>query len=56
LAKHREESLADPHVPRRARFIFDHSRAHLEAELAWTQALRTELRERGSLDGEGEPG
>lgn len=55
LAKHREESLADPHVPGRARFIFDHSRAHLEAELAWTQELRTELRKRGSLDGEGNP-
>jgi DNA-binding PadR family transcriptional regulator len=56
LAKHREESLADPHVPGRARFIFDHSREHLEAELAWTQALRAELRARGPLDGKGEPG
>jgi len=56
LAKHREESLADPHVPRRARFIFDHSQAHLEAELAWTEALWTELRARGSLDGEDGPG
>ena len=56
LANHREESLADPHVPRRARFIFDHSRAYLEAELAWTRALRTELRERGSLDGQDGPG
>lgn len=55
LAKHREESLINPHVPGRARFIFDHSRTHLEAELAWTQALQTELQERGSLDGEGKP-
>ena len=55
LAKHRDESLANPHVPGRARFIFDHSQAHLEAELTWTRELRTELRERASLDGEGEP-
>ncbi len=43
LERHRAENMADPHVPRRARFIFDHSKAHLEAELAWTRALRMEL-------------
>jgi hypothetical protein len=45
LVEHRAESLADPHVPRRARFIFDHARAHLDAELAWTRALREALLE-----------
>lgn len=50
LTKHREDSLADPHVPRRARFIFDHSRAHLEAELAWTQSLASELESRETAD------
>jgi hypothetical protein len=43
--------MANPHVPRRARFIFDHSQAHLEAELAWTRALRAELRDGGSARG-----
>ena len=43
LREHRAESLADPHVPEIARFIFDHSQRHLEAELAWTRRLREEL-------------
>lgn len=50
LAQHRDENMADPHVPRRARFIFDHSRVHLEAELAWTQSLQQELADRGRID------
>ena len=48
LAEHRQESMADPHVPRRARFIFDHSKVHLEAELAWTRTLEKQLRECGT--------
>jgi len=48
LARHREENMADPHVPRRARFIFDHSQVHLEAELAWTRTLQKQLQERGT--------
>jgi len=55
LEAHRAENMADPHVPRQARFIFDHSQAHLEAELAWTRAFQTELRARGSLDGQDGP-
>jgi len=51
LDRHRAESMANPHVPHRARFIFDHSQAHLKAELAWTRALRAELRDGGSARG-----
>jgi len=50
LAEHCAESLADPHVPRRAQLIFDHSKVHLEAELAWTRQIEGELEAHGSLD------
>jgi DNA-binding PadR family transcriptional regulator len=56
LKRHRAENMTDPHVPRRARFIFDHSQAHLEAELSWTQALWTELHDGGSPDAWQNPG
>jgi len=42
LDAHRDEQLANPHVPKRARWIFDHSRAHLSAEMAWTEGLLAE--------------
>ena len=53
LNEHRAESLATPDIPRQARFIFDHSKVHLHAELAWTQALRGELAA-GQLDDDGQ--
>ncbi len=43
LDTHRDEQLSNPHVPKRARWIFDHSRAHLHAEIAWTEGLLAEL-------------
>jgi DNA-binding PadR family transcriptional regulator len=48
LDAHRDEQLANPHVPDRAQWIFDHSRAHLRAELAWTEGLLAEISTRGS--------
>ena len=50
LQRHQAENMANPHVPRQARFIFDHSQAHLDAELAWTRALRMELDDVGIPD------
>jgi len=40
--------MADRHVPRRARFIFDHSHVHVEPELVWTQTLQKQLEDRDS--------
>ena len=39
VAAHRAERLADERVPRLAGPIFDHTLAHLQAELAWTEDL-----------------
>ena len=43
LAEHRDESLANPHVPRRAAWIFDHSQRHLDAELEWTRSVLADI-------------
>ncbi len=43
LQVHRNDQLANPHVPARARWIFDHSTSHLQAELAWTQTVLSEV-------------
>jgi len=43
LDAHRKEQLSNPHVPDRARWIFDHSRVHMSAELAWTEGLLAEI-------------
>jgi DNA-binding PadR family transcriptional regulator len=48
LAEHQTEQLAKPDVPGVAAAVFEHSRAHLEAELAWTRALLLQV-ERGEL-------
>ena len=48
LAGHQKEQLAKPDVPSVAATVFEHSRAHLEAELAWTRALYQRV-ERGEL-------
>jgi len=50
LERHQAENMGNPHVPARARFIFDHSRVHLDAELAWTRSLRQELAASGAVD------
>jgi DNA-binding PadR family transcriptional regulator len=39
LAKHKEEILAMEHIPRKAAVVFEHSRVHFEAELAWTRSV-----------------
>jgi DNA-binding PadR family transcriptional regulator len=46
LNVHLEEQLEHQEMPRSAVAIFDHSRAHLEAELAWTEDLLDKV-ERG---------
>jgi DNA-binding PadR family transcriptional regulator len=43
IAQHRSERLQDPRVPVTAQSIFDHSAAHLDAELAWTRDLLVRL-------------
>lgn len=39
VREHREEQLANPHVPALAGAIFDHTLVHTEAELAWVSDL-----------------
>lgn len=39
LDAHQQEQLANEQVPRLAAAVFEHSRVHLQAELAWTQDL-----------------
>jgi hypothetical protein len=39
IRSHREEQLEDANVPRLAAAIFDHTIAHTQAELAWTEEL-----------------
>jgi len=39
LAGHKDENMARGEVPRVAGAIFDHSLAHLEAELEWTREV-----------------
>ncbi|HQE93665.1 MAG TPA: hypothetical protein PLH19_12670 [Anaerolineae bacterium] len=34
---HQAEQMANPDVPAQARAVFEHSRLHMEAELAWTR-------------------
>ena len=46
ITDHRAEQLADEDVPRLAAAIFDHSLAHFQAELSWTQDLLDKV-ERG---------
>jgi DNA-binding PadR family transcriptional regulator len=44
IRQHREAQLAEPEVPRLAAAIFDHSIAHAQAELAWTEDQLARLR------------
>jgi DNA-binding PadR family transcriptional regulator len=44
LTVHREETLVTEGTPRFASAIFEHTRRHLEAELAWTQDLLDKVR------------
>lgn len=39
VREHREEQLANPHVPALAGAIFDHTLVHTEAELRWVSDL-----------------
>ena len=46
LNEHRQENVADPRVPMQAQWIFDHSLAHLGAELAWFQRVKLDITSR----------
>lgn len=46
LDVHQQEQLSHDQVPRLAAAVFDHSRVHFQAELAWTQDLLEKI-ERG---------
>ena len=37
IRDHQEEQMARPDIPTQARAVFEHSRLHMEAELAWTR-------------------
>ncbi|HNT77003.1 MAG TPA: PadR family transcriptional regulator [Anaerolineae bacterium] len=37
IQEHQAEQIANPDVPAQARAVFEHSRLHMEAELAWTR-------------------
>ena len=43
LAQHKAETLALEEVPRKAAAVFEHSEVHLEAELAWTRGLLSQI-------------
>ncbi len=43
LESHRVEQMANPHVPRLAKTIFDHSFVHTQAELNWITQVLTDL-------------
>jgi DNA-binding PadR family transcriptional regulator len=43
LAEHKQEILAMEEIPRKAAAVFEHSRVHFEAELAWTRSLLVEM-------------
>lgn len=49
IQSHREEQLANPHVPRLASAIFDHTLVHTQAELNWIIDLLEDL-ERGQFE------
>jgi len=48
LGSHEQEQMGQPEVPASAVAIFEHSRAHMAAELAWTKELLKKM-ERGQL-------
>jgi hypothetical protein len=39
VAEHQAEQMAQPEVPALAAAVFDHGRAHFQAELDWTRDL-----------------
>jgi len=43
LASHQEETMKMSDVPPESRFIFSHARLKMEAELAWTQEVLSEI-------------
>jgi DNA-binding PadR family transcriptional regulator len=45
LDEHREETLAMAGIPRKAAAVFEHSRVHFVAEMAWTRDLLSEIEE-----------
>ncbi len=48
LNAHQQEQMARPEVPPIAAVVFEHSRTHAEAELAWTRTLLAKV-ERGEI-------
>jgi DNA-binding PadR family transcriptional regulator len=45
LSRHKTEGMSNPQIPRIARAIFDHTLAHLEAEMRWLETLHEDLAE-----------
>jgi DNA-binding PadR family transcriptional regulator len=48
LGSHEQEQMTQPDIPSSAVAIFEHSRAHLEAELSWTKEMLEKI-EQGKL-------
>jgi DNA-binding PadR family transcriptional regulator len=46
LHVHQQEQMAHVELPRLAAAVFDHSRAHFQAELGWTQDLLEKVEQR----------
>lgn len=45
IREHQQEQLASADVPAQARAVFEHSRLHLEAELAWTRDVLQQVQQ-----------
>jgi len=43
IAKHEEEQFKSHEIPKQGRYIFEHSRMHLEAELNWLKKVAADL-------------
>ena len=43
IQEHQEEQMANPNIPAQARAVFEHSRLHMEAELAWTRDVLQQM-------------
>ena len=43
LAEHETEQFLNPDIPKQGRYIFEHSRMHMEAELNWLKKVSKDL-------------
>lgn len=44
LGKHENEQMQNPHMPRQAFYIMDHSKMHMEAELNWLKKTAADMK------------